>query len=200
MSPAVGAAGPPTACSPASDPLVMASAMANTMRPSTWWRATSRGPPTPKVNRRLAAVLPIAVSSSATRFAGCAPTTHVQHQEQHQVGRGRQHPTVPNRTTWRSSDAGAADRRDGPSCAAMVFTGIGAVGEPAQQPADALEVGGGGGHDVDPAVRVVDPVHRDLVDAQAAAFGEHQQFGVEEPAGVGDVGQQFARRRRRGWP
>ena len=29
------------------------------------------------------------------------------------------------------------------------------------------------------------------MDAQTAAFGEHQQFGVEEPAGVLDVRQQF---------
>ena len=40
--------------------------------------------------------------------------------------------------------------------------------EASQQPRDALEIGGRGRDDVDPAVRVVDPVHRDLVDPQAA--------------------------------
>ena len=35
-----------------------------------------------------------------------------------------------------------------------------------------------------PRVGVVDPVDRHLVDAQAAALGEHQQLGVEEPAVV----------------
>ena len=47
--------------------------------------------------------------------------------------------------------------------------------------------------DVDPAVRVVDPVHRHLVDAQPAALGQHQQLGVEEPAGVLDQRQQPVR-------
>ena len=42
----------------------------------------------------------------------------------------------------------------------------GASGETAQQPCDALEIGGRGRHDVNPAVGIVDPVHRDLVDAQ----------------------------------
>ena len=48
----------------------------------------------------------------------------------------------------------------------------------------------GGGDDVDSAVRIVDPVDGHLVDAQPAALGQHQQFGVEEPAGIADVGQQ----------
>ena len=39
-------------------------------------------------------------------------------------------------------------------------------------------------------VGVVDPVHRHLVDAQAGALGQHQQLGVEEPAGVLDQRQQ----------
>ena len=46
--------------------------------------------------------------------------------------------------------------------------------------------------DVDPAVGIVDPVHRHLMDAQAVAFGEQQQFGVEEPRLVLDGGQQRA--------
>ena len=54
--------------------------------------------------------------------------------------------------------------------------------------------------DVDPRVGVVDPVDRHLVDAQAGALGEHQQLGVEEPAGVLDQRQQRAGRRRPAWP
>ena len=86
------------------------------------------------------------------------------------------------------------------SCAAIACTGMEPLAKPRSSRADALEVGGRGGHDVDPAVGVVDPVDRHLVDAQPAALGQHQQFGVEEPAGVGDVRQQPAGRRRRGWP
>ena len=59
-----------------------------------------------------------------------------------------------------------------------------AAHQPAAQPRDAVQVRQGGGHDVDPGVGVVDPVHRDLVDAQASPFGQHEQLGVEEPAGV----------------
>jgi hypothetical protein len=65
------------------------------------------------------------------------------------------------------------------------------VGEAAKKPADTLQVGGRRCDDVHPAVGIVDPVDGDLVDAQAAALGEDQQLGVEEPAGVGDVGQQL---------
>lgn len=46
--------------------------------------------------------------------------------------------------------------------------------------------------DVDPAVRVVDPVDGHLVDAQAGSFGEHEQFGVEEPFAVLHQRQQLA--------
>ena len=63
-----------------------------------------------------------------------------------------------------------------------------------------LQVGDRGGDDVDPAVRVVDPVHRHLVDAQPGALGEHQQLGVEEPAGVLDQRQQPLRDVARGSP
>ena len=46
--------------------------------------------------------------------------------------------------------------------------------------------------DVDAGVRVVDPVDRHLVDAQAVVLGQHQQLGVEEPALVLDQRQQRA--------
>src|SRR5439155_9640777 len=55
----------------------------------------------------------------------------------------------------------------------------------------ALQVVDPGVDDVYARVRVVDPVDRYLVDAQACTFGDHQQLGVEEPAGVGDQRQQL---------
>ena len=58
--------------------------------------------------------------------------------------------------------------------------------EGAAEPGDALQVVDRGAHDVDRRVGVVDPVHRHLVDAQPGAFGEDEQLGVEEPAGVLD--------------
>ena len=65
-----------------------------------------------------------------------------------------------------------------------------ALGEAAQQPRDALEVGGRGGHDVDPAVGIVHPVDRHLVDTQPSPLSDHQQFGVEKPPGVPHQRQQ----------
>ena len=66
-----------------------------------------------------------------------------------------------------------------------------------RQARDAAQVLDRGAHDVDARVGVVDPVDRDLVDAQAAALGEHEQLGVEEPAVVADVVEQAPGRRRR---
>ena len=63
-----------TACRTASAPLVNASPRPNTTSPCNWWRAALRRPAMPKVNRRLAAVLATAVTSSANRFAGWAPS------------------------------------------------------------------------------------------------------------------------------
>ena len=99
-------------------------------------------------------------------------------------------PTAPNRTACRNNDPGAADNRDEPELRGNGVHGNRAVGEATQESSDAFEVSGGGGDDVDPAVRVVHPVHRHFVDPQAAALREDQQLGVEEPPGVGDVGQQ----------
>ncbi len=67
-----------------------------------------------------------------------------------------------------------------------------AGGERPGEPGDAAQVGPRGREDVDPAVRVVDPVDRNLVDPRPGAFGQHQQFGVEEPPVVLDQRQQFA--------
>jgi hypothetical protein len=65
-----------------------------------------------------------------------------------------------------------------------------AGGEGTGQPRDPTQVGLRGVDDVYLAVRVVDPVDRDLVDAHPAALGQDEQFGVEEPRVVHDQGQQ----------
>ena len=49
----------------------------------------------------------------------------------------------------------------------------------------------GGRHDVDAGVRVVDPVDRDLVNAQPGSFGQHQHLGVEKPTVVLDQREQL---------
>jgi len=46
---------------------------------------------------------------------------------------------------------------------------------------------------VDARVRIVHPVDRNLVDAQAAPLSADEQLGVEEPFVVAHVGQQVAR-------
>ncbi len=68
----------------------------------------------------------------------------------------------------------------------------GAAHQPAAQPHDAAQVSHRGRDDVHPGVGVVDPVHRHLVDPQPGALGQHQQLGVEEPAGVLGERQQHA--------
>jgi hypothetical protein len=70
------------------------------------------------------------------------------------------------------------------------------TGPARRQPRDAAQVLDRGAHDVDARVGVVDPVDRDLVDAQPAALGEHEQLGVEEPAVVADLAEQAPGRRR----
>ena len=59
-----------------------------------------------------------------------------------------------------------------------------------RQARDAAQVLDRGAHDVHARVGVVDPVDRDLVDAQPASLGEHEQLGVEEPAVVAHVVEQ----------
>ncbi len=65
-----------------------------------------------------------------------------------------------------------------------------------RQARDAAQVLDRGAHDVHARVGVVDPVDRDLVDAQATALGEDEQLGVEEPPVVADVVEQAPGRRR----
>ena len=59
------------------------------------------------------------------------------------------------------------------------------------QPCHAAQVREGRLDDVHAGIRVVGPVHRDFVDAQAALFGQDQQLGVEEPGVVQRVGEQL---------
>ena len=68
------------------------------------------------------------------------------------------------------------------------------LGPPDQHPPDAAQVVGRRRHDLHPRIGVVDPVHRDLADAQAQALGRDQQLGVEEPLVVLDERQQLRRR------
>ena len=65
-----------------------------------------------------------------------------------------------------------------------------AAGQPGAEPHDPAQIAQGGGHHVDPGVGVVDPVHRDLVDAQPGPLRQHEQFRIEEPACVGGERQQ----------
>ena len=64
--------------------------------------------------------------------------------------------------------------------------------EPPQHPERPAQVVDGSAPDVDPAVGVVDPVDRHLVDAQPVVLGEQQQLRVEEPVVVLDERQQRA--------
>jgi hypothetical protein len=56
---------------------------------------------------------------------------------------------------------------------------------------DATQVGNGGRHDVHPRIRIVHPVDGHLVNTKTSTFGDHQQFGIEEPLLVGDKWQQL---------
>ncbi|GDY75620.1 hypothetical protein SAVCW2_37980 [Streptomyces avermitilis] len=61
------------AFSAASEPLVRASPIPKTTRPCAWWRTAPPRPRTPKVRRRLAAVLATAETSRASALAICEP-------------------------------------------------------------------------------------------------------------------------------
>ena len=114
------------------------------------------------MKRRFAAVLPTAVTASASAFAdACAERAAEREEDQ--------------RIRERGGDADAHEARDP---------------RPEREPRDALEVVDRGADDGDARVRVVDPVDRHLVDPQPAPLGEHEQLRVEEPALVADVGEQ----------
>src|SRR4051794_40510966 len=61
--------GEPVACRSHREPLVTPSPTAKTISPRSWWPSAPCRPRTPKVSRRLTAVLATAVSSSASRLA-----------------------------------------------------------------------------------------------------------------------------------
>ena len=148
----------------------------------------------PNVNARLAAVLAIAVSSSAVRLAACAPIAGCSSQIQQRVGQraGDADDAEPDQLTDHAARH-AGHQRLAAEAALQLAHRQRAGGQRAADPPAALEVVDRGVHDVDPGVGVVDPVDRHLVDAQPGALGDHQQLGVEEPAGVGDQRQQLLR-------
>jgi hypothetical protein len=77
-------------------------------------------------------------------------------------------------------------------CAAQDRNGDRTPGQRGAEPDDAAQVGQGGAGHVDPGVRVVDPVHRHLMDPQPGPLGQYEQLGVEEPAVVGGQRQKLA--------
>ena len=99
---------------------------------------------------------------------------------------------MPNRTSWPTMPCGTPGTSGSRPRLCLQFTDRQrAGGECAADPPAALQVADRRAHDVDPRVRVVDPVDRNLVDPQTDPFGDHQQLGVEEPAGVGDQREQL---------
>ena len=68
------------------------------------------------------------------------------------------------------------------------------LGPPDEEAPHPSQVARSGGDDVNARVGVVDPVDRDLPDAQAQPLRRHEQLGVEEPLVVLDEGQQLLRR------
>ena len=134
-------------------------------RPRTCWRTRSAlRPRTPKVSRRLAAVLPTAVIASASGVRGArAEQRRAAGEEQDDVRERAEHADGDERR----------DRAMRPSSRATPLRSSTAVRTRSHA-----------------RVGVVDPVDRHLVDPQPAALGEHEQLGVEEPAVVADLGEQ----------
>ena len=166
-------------------------------KPWNWCRTASVRPRTPKVNRRLAAVLPTAVSASARKFASWAPATVCSSTNSTQVDQGaddadRCEPDQLPGHTGRHTGGGRLER--GPAeLPAHLRERQCATGQRPTDPCDSLQVVLGGADDVDPGIRVVDPIHRHLVNAQPAALGEDQQLGVEKPPVVLHQRQQLLR-------
>ncbi len=111
-----------------------------------------------------------------------------EQQEQHGVRHGAHH---PDRGEPQHLPRGAHRRGVGGPAAG----GYAVQRDPPrpQRPSEAhhaAEVVQGGAHEVHPAVGVVGPVDRHLVDPQAGALGEHQELGVEEPRLILHQGQQ----------
>ena len=177
--------------------------MPKTTSPSSWLRVWVP-PRTPNVSRRLAAVLAIAVTSRGCQVGRLGTHRVAQENVEHQVGEGAGHPDggeadgLPGERHGYSGDGGRT--RSAPELGTELRQRKLAGSECATQPGDALQVGDGGLHDVDPAVGVIDPVDRHLVDTQAGPLAEHEQLGVEEPAVVLHQWEQLACRVSREWP
>ena len=100
-------------------------------------------------------------------------------------------PTTEKRANWATRPGRACTACSAAVDSSSVVEGQ-APGDEAPRPrrATPLQVVEGGGDDVDARVGVVDPVHRDLVDAHAGSLGQEQELGVEEPPRVLDQRQQ----------
>jgi len=119
-----------------------------------------------------------------------------QQQVQDGVRHGRERADHGEQRDLRPQRAGRARRGGGAGAfqaPAHLGQRHGATQHRPAQPGDPADVVPGGAPDVDAAVGVVHPVDRHLVDPQPRALGEHQQLGVEEPAGVLHQGQQLVR-------
>ena len=110
------------------------------------------------------------------------------------VREGRQHPDHEEHRHLQAEAARAGLGGHPPEAYADLAQREPAPGETAAQAYDAPQVVEGRPDDVDPAVRVVDPVDRDLVDPQPGALGDGEQLGVEEPLVVAHQRQQLPRR------
>ena len=110
-------------CSSASEPLVIASPAPNTARPCSWCRTRCRGPRTPNVSRRLAAVLPIAVNSNASRLASWPPVTVRSSRNSTAYAAVEATPTIAKIAIWEPVRPAAADARARPSSAETAATG-----------------------------------------------------------------------------
>ena len=181
------------------DPLVIARPNRKIPKPWNWCRTASSRPRMPQnVSRRLAAVLPIAVSAGARKLASCAAATP---RNRTRTARGRPEcsRSRSRRTgsaTWSSrvappGVAGSSGAR--PSWRRTSAKGRAPVASAPPTSTTTEQVLPGGADDVDPGIGRVDPVHRDLVNAQPAPLGQDEQFGVEEPPRVLHHGQQLLR-------
>ena len=138
-----------------------------------------------------------AVTSRATRLAGCAPTAPAAAARTAAGRRAwtarRSRRTAAPAPAKPGSAAPAAVQRPRPSCARSVGDRQRAVGQRRGRAGPCPRRSADRGRDdVHPAVGVVDPVDRHLVDPQPGPLGQHQQLGVEEPAGVLDQRQQLS--------
>ena len=118
-------------------------------------------------------MLPIVLTAIAMTLAANIPSWLPQEEEDGQIGNGAE-----------NAHAGVAGGLTGmevvprpAGCGDSFLTG----GSIANEAGDAPQVVPGHAHHVDPRVGVVDPVDRDLVDAEAVSFRQNEELRVEEP-------------------